>query len=224
MDNSHFIKQAEEIISGVKQISSRAKYSDMSDLSEDETSRLISKSKAFVARTVGTNSEYYKDIISILDQKTYYPGTQLKFIVGTVIALKEDLENDYLKSYSEILNSNIFNDYIEIAEHLLENGYKDSAAVIIGSTLETELRKLCEKNNIEIEIIGRNGKSSFKKADSMNSDLVKESVYSKINQKQVTSWLGIRNSAAHGKYSEYTEQDVKLMLDGIKNFIVNNPA
>lgn len=224
MDNGHFIKQAKEIISGVKQISSRSQYSDLSDLSEDETSRLISKSKAFVARTVGTNSEYYKDITSILTQRNYYPGTQLKFIVGTVIALKEDLESDYLKSYSEILNSNIFSDYMEIAEHLLENGYKDSSAVIIGSTLETELRKLCEKNNIEIEVIGHNGKTSFKKADSMNSELAKESVYSKINQKQVTSWLGIRNSAAHGKYSEYTKQDVKLMLDGIKNFIANNPA
>lgn len=115
MDNGHFIKQAEEIISGVTQITNKAKYEDWSDLSEDQTSRLISKSKAFVARTVGTNSEYYKDITSILAQRNYYQSTQLKFIIGTVIALKEDLENDYLKSYSEILNSNIFSDYIEIA-------------------------------------------------------------------------------------------------------------
>ena len=58
----------------------------------------------------------------------------------------------------------------------------------------------------------------------MNSDLAKESIYSKIDQKQVTFWLGIRNSAAHGKYDEYTESDVRLMLEGIKNFIANNPA
>jgi len=33
-------------------------------------------------------------------------------------------------------------------------------------------------------------------------------------------WLGIRNSAAHGKYSEYTKEEISLMLQGIRQFIL----
>jgi len=38
------------------------------------------------------------------------------------------------------------------------------------------------------------------------------------------AWLDIRNNAAHGKYSEYSDEDVDLMIKGILNFIASNPA
>ena len=38
-----------------------------------------------------------------------------------------------------------------MAEYLLHEGYKDSAAVIAGSTLESHLRALCNKNGIDIK-------------------------------------------------------------------------
>jgi len=151
-------------------------------------------------------------------------GTKLNYVIGSVVALKEDLENDYLKSYSELLHSELFSDYIEIASHLLEKGYKDSSAVIIGSTLESLLRKLCEKFKVDLTIKKDDGKQIHKKADRMNSDLVKEDVYSKSYQKQITAWLDIRNNSAHGKYDLYSEQEVKLMIMGVQNFILNFPA
>ena len=121
-------------------------------------------------------------------------------------------------------HSEIFSNYIEISSHLLDKGYKDSAAVIIGSTLESHLRKLCEKYGIEIEIENDSVKVVYKKAERMNADLAKAEVYSLANQKQITAWLDIRNNSAHGKYDEYITQEVKLMIQGIQNFILNNPA
>ncbi len=41
---------------------------------------------------------------------------------------------------------------------------------------------------------------------------------------QITAWLDIRNNAAHGKYSEYNNQQVDLMINGMRVFISNNPA
>ena len=35
----------------------------------------------------------------------------------------------------------------------------------------------------------------------------------------VTNWLAIRNDAAHGKYKEYNEDQVKLLLQGITEFV-----
>lgn len=224
MNNEYFIKQAQEIINEYNLTKSRAKYVDLSDLSEELLTRLITKSKSFVVRVVGEKSEYYKDIISALNQRNLGLGTNLSYVIGSIIALKEDLDNDYLKSYSELLHSEIFSDYIEISRHLLENGYKDSSAVIIGSTLESHLRKLCSKYNVEIELDKGNGKISYKNSERMNTDLTKEEAYSLANQKQITAWLAIRNNSAHGKYDDYTESEVKLMIMGVENFILSNPA
>jgi hypothetical protein len=46
----------------------------------------------------------------------------------------------------------------------------------------------------------------------------------KNDQKQVTAWAGLRNDAAHGNYGNYTDEQVKLMVAGIRDFISRNPA
>lgn len=224
MTNDFFIKQTTELIAEYNSLKQCSKYDDLSDLGEELVTKLITKSKAVVVRIVGNKSEYYKEIKSTLGKNYLHVGTKLNYVIGSVAALKEDIENDYLKSYSELLHSELFSDYIEIATHLLEKGYKDSASVIIGSTLESHLRKLCEKYKVKITIEREDVKKIYKKADRMNSDLTKEEVYSKSYQKQITAWLDIRNNSAHGKYDEYSEQEVKLMIMGVQNFILNFPA
>lgn len=44
-------------------------------------------------------------------------------------------------------------------------------------------------------------------------------VYSAIDQKQVTAWLGLRNEAAHGHYDQYTTQQVEQLLSGVISFV-----
>jgi len=221
MNKDFFIKQLEKIIDDFLRIKSKAQYDDLSgNTSIEEIAAALSKSKAAIARIAGDNSEYYKDTVDTLKRTNINEGNKLRHIIGTITALKSDLENDYLKSFSDIIQSEVFSDYLEMAEHLLNEGYKDPAAVLVGSTLEVHLRELCVSNNIDIEIHNSKGKIIPKKADVMNSDLAKSNVYSSAYQKQVTAWLGIRNSAAHGKYSEYTKEEISLMLQGIKQFIL----
>ena len=110
-----------------------------------------------------------------------------------------------------------------MAEYLLEQNYKDPAAVIAGSVLEEHLRQLCDKNGIEI-VIKKNGKLKSKKADSLNSDLYRKLSYGILDQKNVTAWLDLRNKAAHGKYDEYTNEQVDLMLRGVSEFICRVPV
>ena len=139
--------------------------------------------------------------------------------VGIARALLSDIQNGYLKSIEELLHSDVFGDYLAMAMHLLEKDYKDAAAVLTGGTLEVHLRNMCSKHNISSE---RNGKA--KKADDLNSELAKQGVYSKLDQKNVTAWLGLRNNAAHGHYSEYTKDQVALFLQGVRDFITRHPA
>jgi hypothetical protein len=112
-----------------------------------------------------------------------------------------------------------------MAEYLLseDHGYKDPAAVLGGGVLEEHLRLLCVKNGIAAERQSPSGPHP-KKADQLNNDLASASVYDKNQQKIITGWLGIRNSAAHGKYGEYTDSQVAQFLAGLREFIGRFPA
>lgn len=221
MNKDFFIKQLDDILNDYSRIKSKAQYDDLSgNTTIEEIAAVLTKAKAAIVRIVGDKSEYYKDTDTTLKLKNINEGNKLRHIIGTITALKSDLQNDYLKSFSDIIQSEVFSDYLEMAEHLLGEGYKDPAAVLVGSTLEVHLRELCTANGIGIEVINNKGKFAPKKADLMNSDLAKASIYSSAYQKQIIAWLGIRNSAAHGKYSDYKTEEVSLMLQGIRQFIL----
>ena len=221
MNKDFFIKQLDEIIKDFNNMKSKAQYDDLSgNTATEEITSALTKSKAAIARIVGNKSEYYKDVEATLKRTNINEGTKLKHIIGSVIALKSDLQNDYLKTFSDIIQSEVFSDYLEMAEHLLQEGYKDPSAVLVGSTLEVHLRELCLTNSIDIETTNSKGNLIPKKADLMNSDLAKSGAYSSAYQKQIIAWLGIRNSAAHGKYSEYKIEEVNLMLQGVRQFIL----
>jgi hypothetical protein len=183
---------------------------------------LITRIFATLERIVGRKSEYYKHALSIASGQ-WTDSKVLDFLIGTLEGLFHDLENNYLKSLTEIIHSDVFGDYLEMAEHLLNEGYKDPAAVITGSTLEEHLRQLCLNNGIDIYVQNETGQRP-KRAGQINSELVKNEVYSKLDQKSIIAWLDLRNKAAHGKYNEYGSKKVELMIMGIRDFINRNPA
>jgi len=219
-----FIEQIEEILKNYEDYQNNKKTFITSNKGQEVISSLITRIKAIVKRITGNDSEYYKHIeeIFVLYEK-YEDKVKLSPLKGVLDGLYQDLKAGYLKSFSELIHADIFSDYIEMAEYLLEEGYKDPAAIITGSTLEEHLRKICIKNGIDIEIMS-SGKLRSKKADGMNSDLAKQGVYSKLEQKSVTAWLDLRNKAAHAKYSEYNDSQVNQMIMGVRDFIIRNPA
>jgi hypothetical protein len=221
MNKDYFLNQLDEILIEFNTVKSKAKYEDLSgNVTPQEISSCTSRSKAAVERITGNKSEYYKDIEDTLKKIGIHDGEKLLRIMGIVVALRIDLDKGYLKSINEIIQSEVFSDYLEMAEHLLQEGYKDPSAVLIGTTIEVHLRELCIANDVSLEILNNKEKLIAKKADVMNADLAKLNVYSGLYQKQIIAWLGIRNSAAHGKYDEYSVEEVKLMLQGIRQFIL----
>ncbi len=70
--------------------------------------------------------------------------------------------------------------------------------------LETAVREKCTGNDIP-----------HGKLDKMNAELAKANIYNVNVQKQITALAGLRNSAAHGKSSEFNQSDVKQMIETI---------
>lgn len=173
---------------------------------------------AAIERITGKDSVYSEKARFYLDKGTISMST-INQIVGVVRALLGDIKAGFVSSYREIIHAELFSDFIEMAEYLLNEGYKDAAAVMVGGALEAHIRQLCIKHNISVE---NNGKP--KKAEQLNSDLTKQRVYNILNQKNVTAWLDLRNKAAHAKYGEYAKEQVFYMLQGVQDFIARFPA
>jgi|ERR1043165_196971 hypothetical protein len=135
-------------------------------------------------------------------------------IYGAVRGLQEDLKAGLLADLRLLLQADIFADFLEMADHLLKEGYKDAAAVLIGGVLEDALRKLAQKAGLSLT--GSSGRPLT--IDLLNVALAKAAVYQPLTQKQITSWADVRNSAAHGHYTNYSADDVKQMLYFVQKF------
>jgi hypothetical protein len=215
---SPFEPQLEMIVKEYADLKSRCKYDDGSDIGETVIRDLQTRCFAAIQRASGTDSIYYKKASEIGETNTHV-YEHVAGQVGVVKSLLSDIRNGFLKSLEEIIHGDLFADFLEMAEHLTDNGYKDAAAVIAGSTLESHIRQLCTKFSLPIATVGKPIK-----ADTLNADLVKASAYTKLDQKNVTAWLDLRNNAAHGHYASYDAKQVSLMIAGIRDFITRHPA
>jgi hypothetical protein len=194
-------------------------------VSNFELQEVMTTLTATINRIVPTSSQYSIDMDEVVAyyRKSNEASIAVDRLAGILRTIRSDYQNGYLESIQELVRADLFSDFLEMASYLHAEGYKDPAAVMAGGVLEEQLRKLCLKNGLPIEDAKPTGNEP-KKTSRLNDDLAGHGVYNKLDQKQVTSWLDLRNKAAHGQYTEYTKEQVALMLQGIRDFILRNPA
>ncbi|MFT3902903.1 MAG: hypothetical protein QM727_06995 [Niabella sp.] len=176
-------------------------------------------SLSFILATYGEKHPYYT---RFKESVTQAKPDDVKAGKGILTSIKTEIEKGWLSTIKGLISAEIFSDFLEMAEHLLTEKYEHPAAVMIGSVLEEHLRQLCDKSD-DIDIIEiKNGKTLPKKADLLNADLAKHGIYNKLDQKNITAWLDLRNKAAHGKYAEYNIKQVEFMLQGVREFMTRN--
>ena len=206
------IQNADEVIQTEKSY----EYVAGSYVNEELFHAFRSASLSFLSMTFGKDHIHYVEFDSqVKGSSPHYA----KIGRGILSAARVELEGGWLSTTKGLISAEIFSDFLEMAQHLLDEGYKDPAAVMAGSVLEEHLRQLCQKHSIPTEIT-KQGRPQPKKADALNADLAKKEVYNKLDQKNVTAWLDLRNKAAHGKYEEYTKEQVSLMLQSLSDFMV----
>jgi hypothetical protein len=213
--------RVEALITLSDRTSASAKYPQgigIATVDRELFNELRTSSLSLIKSLYGDTHPFYKDF----DQKTERAEPrETQNARGILKAIKAEIDNGWLTSVKGLVSAEIFFDFLEMAEHLLTEKYKDPAAVMVGSVLEEHLRQLCDKNGIAVTEI-KSGKAVPKKADLLNAELAGQGVYNKLDQKNVTAWLDLRNKAAHGKYSEYNHQQVELMLQGVTEFMARN--
>jgi hypothetical protein len=222
VNSEKLIERVDELIQMGADVLATERTTKMGSSAVDLVSfyKFRSASISFVLKLFGNNHPYFKDFSEKVGDAM--PSTAKRGI-GMLHAIKGEILQGWLTSTRGLISADIFGDFLEMAEHLLQEGYKDPAAVLIGSALEQHLKNLCCSHNIELTI-ERGEKVIAKKADVINADLVKGNVYSKLDQKSVTFWLGIRNNAAHGDFTAYNKEQVEFMLSAVSEFMGRTAA
>lgn len=130
---------------------------------------------------------------------------------GILQAALEDVEQGHLLSLQDMVTAEVFSDFLEQADHLLEHGYSAPAASLAGAVLENGLRSLAERN--EIPVKARDNLST------LNQKLSDNGVYNRLRQKQIEAWIEVRNNADHGRFDEFDAGHVADLIKGARGFL-----
>lgn len=140
--------------------------------------------------------------------------SSVKSGMGVLRAASEDLANGYLFDTRSLIEAEVFSDFLEIAQHLVDSGYKDPAASLAGAVLEDGLRR-----------VGSAASVPFKKSDgldALNTALAKAGAYNRLVQSKVDTWRHVRNAADHGNFAEYGADDVRDMIAGVRDLLATH--
>ncbi len=222
MNVTDFVQRADEILGlGNSALRTRTAIPGSSSrVNFNEFGLFRSASLSFLFNVFGSQHPYFTDFSTRVSRA--YPSHTEEGI-GIMTAARNELAGGWLQTTRGLLSAEIFADFLEMADHLLSEKYKDAAAVVVGSSLEEHLRQLAIRAGVPTTRPTDDAPVPLK-AEALNAELARASVYATSEQKNVTAWLALRNDAAHGHYDAYDEAQVKLMLEGVRQFMSRVPA
>ena len=141
----------------------------------------------------------------------------LKYIDSALSGFIRYVENGLLEGVSieRQAQIDVVSDFLHQATVLLnsKNVHPAAPTVIIGAALEEFLRNWIEENALSPQ-----GKKPS--LDAYAKTLIGEDMITKQDMKDITSWAGLRNHAAHGEWDEVSDKKrVYLMLEGVNLFM-----
>jgi len=119
-----------------RQAQQASKYDDLSGLDDSFYTQHNASALALIERVVGrahSYSELAAKQVQLHDLGDSYAILQIHGIAQSVRA---DVANGMLQQVRVLVHADMFTDFIEMAEHLLAEGYKDPAAVLLGGPLK----------------------------------------------------------------------------------------
>jgi hypothetical protein len=160
-------------------------------------------------RTFGESSIHYQNFAAHYGS---FDGWESNFhdSYGIFKAAREDYEGGYLFNIRTLAKAEVLADAMAQAKELLHAGYKDPACILARVSLESALKDLVGKFGI-----------AEGKLDRMNAELCKAGAYNMAKQKQITAWAEIGNKAAHGDWTQYTDQDAAAMVVGVETLVAD---
>jgi hypothetical protein len=208
---------------GLLELTKRTLASARSDgygpaVSSELFTELRSSALSFIESSFGREHTYFREFDAKVCDTWEYSS---KYGLGILTGMRNEIASGWIVRLRALVASELFSDFLEMSAHLLEQGYKDAAAVLAGGALEEHLRQLAAASGVPI-VEEKEGKEVARKANTLNSELRRIDRISLLDNKSVASWLDLRNNAAHGKYDQFTAAQVSNMISGVRDFIARS--
>lgn len=177
---------------------------------------MIAEAQEFLSSSIGQGNSFYKTLAKI-DLKGRPNFVIALDIIAVLESLKVYIQSGKLQigSIETKIRVEVVSEILEQANTLLNSDGVHPAAptVLIGAALEEYLRKWVEKEDLSLE----NKKPNI---DSYAKVLREKELISAQDMKDITSWGGLRNDAAHGKWDLVNDKKrISIMLEGVNLFM-----
>jgi hypothetical protein len=180
--------------------------------------RWTTSSLTFFEAALGEDSEHYRAFADILSTPGP-PVAKVASLFGVLEAARDDIQSGWVGRRDLLLTADAFGSLLEQADYLLEQGYKDPAAMLAGAVLESTLRKMCEVRGISTDRSDKIG--------TLNDKLAKQHkppAYGSMDHKLIIGWADLRNNADHGHFQQYKPEDVRNMTRWVREFAARHLA
>lgn len=207
MDNSEFVRQATALRERIQ------KYGVDREREAPTAPGAKAQVVEFLRLYVGPRSSFTLAAGEVQGYNSYQVG-RLTAIIDSLI----EYANAGLSvgiSPIQQAQSDVVADFLTQASRLLQNSecHPAAAAVLAGASLEEFLRNWLEAAELLID-------GAKPGIDAYASALRAEELITKQDAKDIVSWAGIRNHAAHGEWDSVSDRTrIQLMLDGISLFM-----
>lgn len=174
----------------------------------------LTKARNLLEVALGANSPHLNYFENALPQgglNSIERAYHIYPLIGILSGALSDLEGGYLLGQEFFIAGEVFDSILEQAKYLVQNNYKDPAAVLARVVLEDALKRIARSEGVDENL----------KASAINDELKKKGRFSQPQWRFTQGWLDIGNAAAHGKFGEYGQGDVVKMIDDVERFLVN---
>jgi len=170
-------------------------------------------SLSFVENLVGTESRYFAALANTSEDFEHLPlmVSNISRGLASLRALREEVEFGPVVGIEGLVSAEIFDDFLEMAEHLWQQHYVAVVPSLVGAVLEDGLKRIARRRSVTV-----------KEEDSiagLNSRLFDAKAYSVLVRKKNEVWNTIRNNADHGKFDLNSNHDVEHMPEGVRDFL-----
>jgi len=178
---------------------------------EEASIEWVSSCRHLISKVAGANSDYHAAL------QTFDPGyfSSLVRARGVLRAVRNDYAAGLFADFKELAAAEVFDDFLEMADHLCQHKYWAPAASLAGAVLEDSLRKLHTK-----KLGPWTGESRISK---LNQALHKAGVYTQADWRQIDTWGDIRNAVDHHDFEKVdeatVEREVPSMIGWVQDFI-----
>lgn len=200
--------KTEDVLAYIEKLATKAEKLDDDSA---EIHGLTTRAKEFLRVHVGDESEFYTSILFLDDKKP-----DGKAFANILRSYQEYIRDGFSNDFTPLQQAeqNVVSNFLDQARQLLDDKkvHPAAACVLIGATLEAFLRTWSDRESIKL---GNRKPSLSAYAELLGSKFL----ISKQDQKDILSWAGLRNEAAHGKWEEINDRErAKIMLEGVNLF------